>query len=260
MASNPHWMPTDKILTLSSLRSFETPSLVLGLNPHSRHPCVRAWPGKEIRLTTPDIEGPIPAQSWTNETHQCTINPETWGAMIRHPPIVRLLFTMTEDMANQDTLDNSTQPPPSASYPAIPPPQSGSRLRSSTLNVDPRDHHYRTTGSDAQTQSPLSQARSTPTSTSYSASSYTTSYPSAPLTAPMEYSVPRSSDPKTHLQEPQMSAPIAPPSDFSQALHGNMGNQDQGRNESHGHGMGGREGHKRKRSLTLPTGATRPLF
>ncbi|KAH6892258.1 hypothetical protein B0T10DRAFT_291204 [Thelonectria olida] len=181
----------------------------------------------------------------------------------RNPP----MYQQPGNMGGYDSASsyhNSTQPPPSASYPAIPPPQSGSRLRSSTtslpLNVDPRDHHYRTAGSDTQTQSPLSQARSTPTSTSYSASSYTTSYPSAPLTAPMEYSVPRSSDPKTHLQEPQMSAPIAPPSDFSQALHGNMGSQDQGRNESYGHGMSGREGHKRKRSLTLPTGATRPLF
>ncbi|KAF7543927.1 hypothetical protein G7Z17_g10350 [Cylindrodendrum hubeiense] len=159
--------------------------------------------------------------------------------------------------------NNSTQSPTSMSYSTMPSPLSRSRLRAATttlpLNVDPRDH-YRTAGSDVQAQSPSSQPRSTPTSTTYSTSSYTTSYPSAPLAAPAEYSVPRSSDPKANMQETQMSAPIAPPSDFSQALQGNMGSQDQARNEAHRHMMSGREGHKRKRSLTLPTGSTRPLF
>ncbi|KAH7152274.1 hypothetical protein B0J13DRAFT_259162 [Dactylonectria estremocensis] len=159
--------------------------------------------------------------------------------------------------------NTSTQTPTGMSYSTMTSPHSRSRLRAATatlpLNVDPRDH-YRTTGSDVQTHSPLSQPHSTPTSTTYSASSYTTSYPSAPLVAPAEYSVPRSSDQKGNMQEAQMSAPIAPPSDFSQAFQGSMGSQIQAREEAHRHMISGREGHKRKRSLTLPTGSTRPLF
>ncbi|KAI5461330.1 hypothetical protein BGZ63DRAFT_404194 [Mariannaea sp. PMI_226] len=156
-----------------------------------------------------------------------------------------------------------TQSPSSLSYPAVPPPQARSRLRSATsslpLSVTSREY-YRTLGSDAHGQSPSSQARSTPISTPYSAASYVASYPSAPLTAPMEYSVARASDLKSNFQEPQLSAPIAPPSDFSRALHGAMGRQDRGRNEGNIDSISSREGHKRKRSLTLPAGATRPLF
>lgn len=55
-------------------------------------------------------------------------------------------------------------------------------------------------------------------------SSYTTSFPSAPLSAPIEFSLPRTpgSRPVHDYSMPQISAPIAPPHDFSQALHGNM--------------------------------------
>ncbi|KPM34905.1 hypothetical protein AK830_g11670 [Neonectria ditissima] len=165
--------------------------------------------------------------------------------------------------ANEFTTDNSAQTTTGIGYSSISSPHSGSRLRASTatlpLNIDPRDH-YRAAGSDVQSHSPSSQSRSTPTSTPYSTPSYTTGYPSAPLAAPTEFSVPRSSDSKSNMQEAQMSAPMAPPSDFSQALHGNMEHHDQARAESHRHLSSGREGHKRKRSLTLPTGSTRPLF
>ncbi|KAK7417995.1 hypothetical protein QQZ08_011431 [Neonectria magnoliae] len=157
--------------------------------------------------------------------------------------------------------NKSAQPPASMGYSTMHSPHSGSRLRASTatlpLNVDPRDH-YRTAGSEVH--SPSSQARSTPTSTPYSTPSYTTGYPSAPLAAPTEFSVPRSSDSKSNMQEAQMSAPMAPPSDFSQALQGNMEHHDQARTDGHRHLLSGREGHKRKRSLTLPTGSIRPLF
>ncbi|KAL2135084.1 hypothetical protein VTI74DRAFT_9900 [Chaetomium olivicolor] len=56
-------------------------------------------------------------------------------------------------------------------------------------------------------------------------SSYTGSFPSAPLTAPVDFSVPRTPGYRaatTDYSMPQMSAPIAPPNDFSQALHASM--------------------------------------
>ncbi|KAL1841710.1 hypothetical protein VTJ49DRAFT_6684 [Mycothermus thermophilus] len=54
-------------------------------------------------------------------------------------------------------------------------------------------------------------------------SSYTGSFPSAPLTAPVDFSLPRTSPyhhrtSTTDYSMPQMSAPIAPPNDFSQAF------------------------------------------
>lgn len=54
---------------------------------------------------------------------------------------------------------------------------------------------------------------------------YTTSFPTAPLTAPSDFNLPRTpsfpSRPHDYSM-PQMSAPIAPPNDFSQAFHASM--------------------------------------
>lgn len=50
---------------------------------------------------------------------------------------------------------------------------------------------------------------------------YTTSFPTAPLTAPSDFNLPRTPafPPRSHdYSMPQMSAPIAPPNDFSQAF------------------------------------------
>lgn len=55
---------------------------------------------------------------------------------------------------------------------------------------------------------------------------YTTSFPTAPLTAPSEFNMPRTpgfpARPNDYSM-PQMSAPIAPPNDFSQAFQASMG-------------------------------------
>lgn len=53
-------------------------------------------------------------------------------------------------------------------------------------------------------------------------SAYTTSFPSAPLTAPIDFALPRTATTtggglRTDYSMPQMSAPLNPPADFSQA-------------------------------------------
>ncbi|KAK3378219.1 hypothetical protein B0H63DRAFT_240527 [Podospora didyma] len=59
-------------------------------------------------------------------------------------------------------------------------------------------------------------------------SSYTASFPSAPLTAPVDFSLPRTPggfrSSGGDYSMPQMSAPIAPPNDFSQAFQASMSN------------------------------------
>lgn len=107
--------------------------------------------------------------------------------------------------------------------------QNRSRLRAASaslpLNLDLRNQ-YRT---GLQSPSISSASRVPPPTTQYTGSSiYTTSYPSAPLTAPMDFSPPRHSNTRPNIQDysaSQMSAPIMAPSDFSQAaVQGNMPN------------------------------------
>lgn len=77
---------------------------------------------------------------------------------------------------------------------------------------------------------------------------YTTSFPTAPLTAPSDFNLPRTPGFATRPQDysmPQMSAPIAPSNDFSQAFQ-SMGSSsrtpmrdsfmhgDRGHDEYHG--------------------------
>lgn len=54
---------------------------------------------------------------------------------------------------------------------------------------------------------------------------YTTSFPTAPLTAPSDFNLPRTPGfpPRpADYSMPQLSAPIAPPNDFSQAFQASM--------------------------------------
>ncbi|KAK0635403.1 hypothetical protein B0T17DRAFT_40220 [Bombardia bombarda] len=97
-----------------------------------------------------------------------------------------------------------------------------------------------------------------------SSSSYTASFPSAPLSAPNDFSLPRTpgfrSSGGGDYSMPQMSAPIAPPNDFSQAFHsmtssnssrtpirdtfgGGVGGGGGGLGQSHGQGHGHGHGH-----------------
>jgi hypothetical protein len=156
------------------------------------------------------------------------------------------------------------------------PSQSRSRLRAASatlpLGLDLR-HQYRSFSSGHSLQPPnhSSTPRAASTAPYGTSSSYSTSFPSAPLTAPIDFSLPRTSSIRNSIQDysiPHMSAPIAPPHDFTQALHGNIGasssrtpmrdtfgggplaiGQGQGSNEKgEEHSQEGLSGLKRKRS------------
>ncbi|KFA68197.1 hypothetical protein S40285_01565 [Stachybotrys chlorohalonatus IBT 40285] len=155
--------------------------------------------------------------------------------------------------------------------------QNRSRVRANTatlpLNLD-ISSNYRSSTAGVRSPSIGSANRDTTSSPFNHSSIYTTSYPPAPLTAPLEFA-PSTAAPRTGMQDysaPQMSAPIAAPSDFSQALHGNLPGQvsrtpmresfggggplaygqDQDRLDSYGKDVGGNSGTpKRERSFTL---------
>ncbi|ETS79663.1 hypothetical protein PFICI_09516 [Pestalotiopsis fici W106-1] len=107
------------------------------------------------------------------------------------------------------------------------PPQN-SRLRAATatlpLNLDLRTQQYRSVSSAHSLQGNGPATPRATSATPYS-SAYTSSFPSAPLTAPVDFTQPRTPGIRSGLSDysmPQMSAPIAPPHDFSHALHGGM--------------------------------------
>ncbi|KAI1366580.1 hypothetical protein F5Y08DRAFT_129557 [Xylaria arbuscula] len=110
------------------------------------------------------------------------------------------------------------------------PSQARSRLRAASatlpLGLDLR-HQYRSFSSNHGLQPPShsSTPRAASTASYGTSSGYSTSFPSAPLSAPIEFSLPRTPGIRSSVQDysiPQMSAPIAPPHDFTQALHGNI--------------------------------------
>ncbi|TLS30215.1 hypothetical protein PpBr36_02346 [Pyricularia pennisetigena] len=87
------------------------------------------------------------------------------------------------------------------------------------LSLDLRSSPYRPPGQGLAAQSPTAQTRTASTShIGGSSSSYSASFPSAPLTAPVDFSLPRTPSYRSQTEFPQMSAPIAPPNDFSQAF------------------------------------------
>jgi hypothetical protein len=100
--------------------------------------------------------------------------------------------------------------------------QGRSRLRAASatfpLSLDMRAQH-RPSGNSAQSVNYSMSNRTTTPSSQYSSSSlYTTSYPSAPLTAPIHTSQPKPSNERggsTDFARPQMSAPTPTPGEFS---------------------------------------------
>ncbi|KZL66530.1 homeobox domain-containing protein [Colletotrichum tofieldiae] len=110
-----------------------------------------------------------------------------------------------------------------SSFPQGPPSRLRGRASSGTLGLDLRNQ-YRSVGSV-----PPPSHGSAPRSASSqfaTTSAYTSSFPSAPLTAPVDFSLPRTPGPRPggvqDYSMPQMSAPIAAPHDFSQAFHASM--------------------------------------
>ncbi|KAK1983098.1 homeobox domain-containing protein [Colletotrichum cereale] len=121
---------------------------------------------------------------------------------------------------------SSTSSPPSMNYSSFSqgqPSRLRSRASSGTLGLDLRNQ-YRPVGS-GQSASHGSAPRSTSTQFA-TTSAYSSSFPSAPLTAPVDFSLPRTPGPRSSgvhdYSMPQMSAPIAAPHDFSQAFHASM--------------------------------------
>jgi hypothetical protein len=108
--------------------------------------------------------------------------------------------------------------------------QNRSRTRAASATLLDLRTQFRGVG----TSQNLPQSAHSPTSRTVStsglssgSSNYTASFPSAPLTAPIDFSMPRTPGAfRTTGQDysmPQMSAPIAPPNDFSQAFQSMSG-------------------------------------
>lgn len=99
---------------------------------------------------------------------------------------------------------------------------------------------------------------------------YSSGFSTAPLAAPSEFSLPRTSGFPTRPHEytvPHMSAPIGPPSDFSQAFQASMSSGSSSRTpirDAFGGPLGGDRSNveyggpegelKRRRSFTIPQG------
>ncbi|KAL0943988.1 Homeobox-leucine zipper protein HDG11 [Colletotrichum truncatum] len=123
---------------------------------------------------------------------------------------------------------NSAHSPPGMNYSnfqSAPPNRLRSRASSGAvpLGLDLRNQ-YRSVGSV-----PPTGHASTPRASSAqfaTSSAYTSSFPSAPLTAPVDFAMPRTPGARPggvqDYSMPQMSAPIAAPNDFSQAFHASM--------------------------------------
>lgn len=103
-------------------------------------------------------------------------------------------------------------------------PSAMSRLRASSValpsGLDLRNQYG--THSSRGTQ----QGLATPRSSSF-ASAFTGGFASAPLTAPVDFSLPRTPNDPSHSSQrdftiPQLSAPMAPPQDFSTAYNTNL--------------------------------------
>lgn len=111
--------------------------------------------------------------------------------------------------------------------------QRSSRMRAASaslpMGLDLRTQFRSAVGSGGMqptAHSPGSRTNSTP-QLGGASSSYTASFPSAPLTAPVDFSLPRTPGYRSSANDysmPQMSAPIAPPNDFSQAFQASMNN------------------------------------
>jgi hypothetical protein len=136
---------------------------------------------------------------------------------------------------DSNSYSNNVQSPTAMNYPNLQTPslqqapQNRSRIRAASatlpLGLDLRNQ-YRSVGSTLQSPSHATTPRATTGSQYPGSGAYTASFPSAPLTAPIDYSMPRTPGAiRTNVQDysmPQMSAPIAPPNDFSQAFHASM--------------------------------------
>jgi hypothetical protein len=201
-----------------------------------------------------------------------------------------ILVTDTSMQGSPPGMTYSVHGPSASLQPSS--PSAMSRLRASSSAFPPGldlRNQYRTLPSQNN-----SSHVATPHSSSF-AHAFTGGYASAPLTAPVDFNLPRTPVEGTHSNRdfniPQLSAPMAPPQDFSNAYNANLspgsrqqhsprdfGSQGQNNGDSggqgHGHGQGQTTGNhqhsrsneeasyirpveyetgqKRKRSFTMP--------
>lgn len=151
--------------------------------------------------------------------------------------------------------------------------QNRSRLRAASatlpLGLDLSGQRY--SGSQTSIRSATSPThRHAPTSHlgGGASSAYSSSFPTAPLTAPIEFTLPRTPGYRSSAHEysmPQMSAPIAPSHDFSRAFQNMSTSSHTPMRDTFGGGpMAGSNDRnddydlKRKRSFTVPQGSSAP--
>ncbi|KAI2621710.1 hypothetical protein GGR54DRAFT_76344 [Hypoxylon sp. NC1633] len=217
-----HSQPRQQIRPLQPLQLRETMSRSRPDNLQSPLRSSMSWKGDSIDYTTYSGTASSP------------------GIGGRHPPLYQQdqMGSNSGSSLNYESSSYSSSgvqsSPTNINYSSLQQPsQNRSRLRAASANLplglDLR-HQYRPMSSSHSLQSPshASTPRIATTTPFGSSSAYTTSFPSAPLTAPIDFPLSRTPGiNRTSVQDysmPQMSAPIAPPQDFTQALHGSMGN------------------------------------
>lgn len=78
----------------------------------------------------------------------------------------------------------------------------------------------------------------TPRSGSFS-NAFSGGYPSAPLTAPVDFTLPRTTEAGRDFNMPQMSAPMAPSSEFANAFRSSINANNRGQQQSEQHEFSG---------------------
>ncbi|KAH6686372.1 hypothetical protein F5X68DRAFT_191370 [Plectosphaerella plurivora] len=235
-------------------------------NLHSPLRTGMSWKGDSIDYTT--YPGGNTSPQMTGR-QQSMYQPESLGA---GPSSSGLEYESSHSMNYPGYQSSSLQP------------TTQSRLRSRAasatlpLGLDLRNQyrssHSTLSSSSHATSRDASSAASQFTGTS--ATTFSSSFPSAPLTAPIDFTMPRTPASATHsgrpgvhdFSMPQMSAPIAPPNDFAQAFDARTPMRDTFASGDHhgveqhrgGNAFGGEystsSALKRKRSFTVPGTST----
>jgi hypothetical protein len=152
-------------------------------------------------------------------------------------------------------------------------PSTMSRLRSSSGSAFPAGLDIRTQFRTIHSQ-PNNGHLATPRSGSFS-NAFSAGYPSAPLTAPVDFTLSRGNDASRDFNMPQLSAPMQASNDFAHAYNSSLKQNDHGDLTQHQHQEDQSQvqhqhtrsnedngflrapefdisGHKRKRSFTMP--------
>ncbi|KAH7032921.1 uncharacterized protein B0I36DRAFT_102388 [Microdochium trichocladiopsis] len=182
------------------------------------------------RARSESIQSPLrSSMSWKGDSidyNAYSVGPGSPSGPNRQQPLYQADHYETSSYLPSSTnINYSSVPPPSLHQPQR---SRSTRLRAATasipLGLDLRNQ-YRSMAGNQGVQPPHSAMIQRSSSTApYGSSS---SFPSAPLTAPVDYTQPRTPGIRTSGADsysfPQMSAPIAPPPDFGQAMHSGSG-------------------------------------